>query len=157
MPNTYEFTQKPKDHLSGCGCPKCNESYLEKEIRKILENNKIEYLYEYKEHTTNNKSVDFYIPKYNVAIECQGIQHLKSIIFFGGEEYFNRTVKRDVLKYKELINNKDKVIYIASNKHKEYLNNAIFEGIYDKNIFFIEDILANKNQFIEYLEKQTYL
>lgn len=147
-----EFAQKPKDHLSGCGCPKCNESYLEKEIRKILENNEIEYVYEYKEHTTHNKSVDFYIPKYNIAIECQGIQHFKSIDFFGGNECFHKTVKRDILKHKELITHKDKVVYIVSDSHKEYLNNEIFENIYNKNVFLIETIIDNKKQFIEYLE-----
>ena len=37
-----EFWQTPYSHLQGCGCPKCNESKLEREIRMFLENEKID-------------------------------------------------------------------------------------------------------------------
>lgn len=43
----------------------------------------------------SNQHVDFYLPKHNIVIECQGIQHFESVKFFGGEENFNETVLRD--------------------------------------------------------------
>lgn len=144
-------------HLQGQGCQICNESHLEKKIRKLLEEYSIDYAYQYKECCKNNKSVDFYIPKYNIAIECQGIQHFAPIQIFGGETEFEIVVNRDKTKFNELKDGKIKLVYIMNKKHKEYLNNEIFEGIYNENVFFIEDILVNKKQFIEYLEKQAYL
>ena len=41
-----EFLQEPNNHLIGQGCPKCKESKLEYNTRKILEDNKIEYDYQ---------------------------------------------------------------------------------------------------------------
>ena len=41
------------------------------------------------------QSFDFFLPNYNVAIECQGIQHYKPITFFGGEDNFRQQQERD--------------------------------------------------------------
>jgi hypothetical protein len=41
---------------------------------------------------------DIFIPELNVAIEYQGRQHYEPVAFFGGEEGFLRTQKRDALK-----------------------------------------------------------
>ncbi|MEH7886640.1 hypothetical protein V7654_20255 [Bacillus sp. JJ1609] len=38
---------------------------------------------------------DVYIPSLNIALEYQGIQHFKPVSYFGGEEGFQNTVKRD--------------------------------------------------------------
>ena len=46
-------------------------------------------------------SLDFYLPEYNIAIECQGIQHFKRIEYFGGEKSFKEQKNRDTIK-KEL-------------------------------------------------------
>lgn len=69
------FSQKPNDHLSGKGCPMCNESHLERKVKDILENNNIDYIYQYKPEWLNKQSIDFYIPHKNLGIECQGKQH----------------------------------------------------------------------------------
>lgn len=143
-----DFSQNPKDHLSGCGCPKCKESKLEREIRNILESNNISYTYEHKEHTSSNKSVDFYLDEYHVAIECQGEQHFISIDFFGGEENLEANINRDILKYDELISNNDKIIYICNKKFKNISLFPKFKGIYEDNMLFIEDILENSSILI---------
>ena len=75
------FLQTPHSHLSGCGCPKCKMSNLERKICHLLEENNIEYEYEKKFKWLGKQSLDFYLPKYNVAIECQGIQHFKPCNF----------------------------------------------------------------------------
>lgn len=148
-----DFQQNPKDHLSGCGCQKCRESTLEKTIRGVLEANSVHYIYEYKSHTLSNKSVDFFLKKYNVAIECQGEQHFIPIDYFGGENKFTQYIERDISKYKELLSNNDKVIYVY---HKEFKNIALeakFNGIYENNTLFIEDIIENPSILIDAITK----
>lgn len=69
------FYQTPHAHLSNQGCPICKESKLEKEIRNLLDDNNISYEVQKKFVWLGRQSLDFYLPKYNVAIECQGAQH----------------------------------------------------------------------------------
>lgn len=40
-------------------------------------------------------SYDFYLPQYNVLVECQGIQHYEPIEYFGGEEQFKIQQEHD--------------------------------------------------------------
>lgn len=75
-----EFWQTPRSHLKGCGCPKCKSSHLEREIRLFLEDNDIEY----EEQKTfewlklkREQYLDFYLPQYKTAIECQGEHHFQ--------------------------------------------------------------------------------
>ena len=67
-PEHGEFWQDVSHHLNGHGCPKCNQSVLEKDIIKLLENNNIEYDYNKRYKFLNNLQLDFYIPKFKVAI-----------------------------------------------------------------------------------------
>lgn len=43
--------------------------------------------------------MDFYLPKYNIVIECQGLQHFEQIDYFGEHSLIN-IVDRDKLKKK---------------------------------------------------------
>ena len=87
------FLQTPKMHMRGQGCPLCNMSHLEREIEKFLQENKIEYIpqmnkFEWLFIGRMSQSLDFYLPKYNIAIECQGEQHFKPVDFNGkGQEW----------------------------------------------------------------------
>ena len=53
------------------------------------------YIYEYKFSDVNKKqSLDFFLPEYNIAIECQGIQHFKPTDFAGkGQEWAENEYK----------------------------------------------------------------
>lgn len=96
------FYQISKSHLKGHGCPQCNQSKLEKEVKIILENNNINFKYnEFNFDWLRIKrglQLDFYLPNYNIAIECQGIQHFEAFDFFGGEEKLFRCQERDRIK-----------------------------------------------------------
>lgn len=93
-------------HLDGIGCPLCNESKLENQVRSVLEKKNIKYVYEQKfEWLKYNApmSLDFYLPDYNVAIECQGEQHFRPVNFGGcskeeAEINFNKILNRDKFK-----------------------------------------------------------
>lgn len=95
----HVYNQSPNVHLTGCGCPKCNESHGEKFIRNYLEKNNIKYIPQKKFDDLKDKtylSYDFYLPEYNILIEYQGIQHYEPR--FGNTEYFNIQQLHDKVK-----------------------------------------------------------
>ena len=118
-----EFWQEPAVHLSGCGCPICNESKLELIIQKLLKSNYIEYDQEKTFDWLKNDSymfLDFYLPEYNIGIECQGIQHFNPIEYFGGNDAFESTRDRDILKQKLCKEHNIEILYYTDVKLEEY-------------------------------------
>ena len=113
-PEHGEFWQQPNNHLHNQGCPICNESSLEKEITSLLDNNNIKYERQKKFDWLKYKkplSLDFYLPDYNIAIECQGRQHFEPIDYFGGEENFIKIQKRDKIKKELCLKNNIILLY----------------------------------------------
>lgn len=97
-----KFVQLPKNHLQGKGCPRCNDSHLEKNVARILNTMNIDFEQNYKsDWMLRGMHLDFYLPHYNIAIECQGIQHFEPIPRFGGEKRYARQIQLDTIK-KEL-------------------------------------------------------
>ena len=47
------------------------------------------------DNNENKQSVDFFLPDFNAIIECQGIQHFKSVNFGNGETDVEKTKERD--------------------------------------------------------------
>lgn len=70
-PEHGEFWQTPDKHLHGCGCPKCKNSKLEENTEKILKKYNIIFEYQKRFKWLKQQSLDFYLPDYNIAIECQ--------------------------------------------------------------------------------------
>lgn len=147
-----EFFQMPSSHLSGKGCPKCASSMLENKVRVILETNGEKPLEKEKIKWLHGQSVDFYLPSYGVAIECQGIQHFKAIGFFGGDNGFTDNLERDLRKNRELFKNGVKIIYIIDKENLKYSLNEEFQHIYD-DALCIDDVLANPNILIDRIKK----
>ena len=121
-----EFEITPNEHLSGRGCPNCQESSLERDIRTLLFDNNIEFEFQKRFEWLKPLSLDFYLPKYNIAIECQGEQHFMPIEFFGGEEKFNKTKNYDKLK-KELCEKNGIELLYYSNLNMVYPYKVITE------------------------------
>ena len=89
------------------GCPKCYQfkSVGEKKIRDFLDSHNIVYIPQ-KTFTPLNKSkyrFDFYLPKYNMAIEYQGEQHYRDNGFF--RDRYDVIHKRDLVKKQYCIDN----------------------------------------------------
>lgn len=128
-----EFWQLPHNHMNGKGCPKCNFKKLESDVLKFLENNNIKYESQKSFEWLKYKSkmfLDFYLPEYNIAIECQGGQHFKSVEWFGGEKDFQKRQFRDNLKFELCKEHKIKILYYSNiEKYDNFLNNKVYHSI----------------------------
>ena len=115
-PEHGEFSQPPYSHLLGNGCPSCRESKLEREIKLLLDDNKIKYEREKRFEWLRYKypmPLDFYLPEYNAAIECQGEQHFNPREFFKNYNFEER-LEMDLLKKRLCNENNIKLFYYAS-------------------------------------------
>ena len=84
-------------------CKYCTKSSLENRLKQKLVKNNIRFEEQKKFDWLiykNNLSLDFYLPEYKIAVECQGIQHFEPIDFFGGKEAFEAQKERDRIKSK---------------------------------------------------------
>lgn len=122
-PTHGDFYQTPNGHLSGKGCPKCKQSHLENSTMQILAENDIKFEYQKRFKWLGKQSLDFYLPEYNIAIECQGEQHFKFCKYFHKtNENFKKSQQLDVIKKKLCDKNGIKLFEIIN---KEDLLNII--------------------------------
>jgi len=112
-----EFSQVPDYHLSGNGCRKCFFSKGEEKIEKFLKTNLIDYESEKSFPTCKSYRTlrfDFFLPKINVLIEYDGLQHFKCAtgIWNDTEEKLQERIKRDKIKTDWAKDNEIKLIRI---------------------------------------------
>lgn len=103
----------PTNLKLGKGCPKCNKkiSKGEQRIIQYLKNNNIDYKTQFPIEIENHHLyIDFYLPKYDLYIEYNGIQHYQPVSHFGGEERFIKQQHLDNLKKNKL---QDKLLIIS--------------------------------------------
>ena len=132
-PEHGEFWQKPCTHLQGCGCPVCKTSKLELKMIDFLSNNNIKFIYHANKcnfEWLNKQSIDFYLPEYNIAIECQGKQHFNCGNFGSKNFNFNRIYENDCKKNRLCREHNIKLIY-----YTEYKNYHNFDLYNDKNTY----------------------
>lgn len=67
-------------------------------------------LYQYRPDWLERQSLDLFIPSLRTAIEYQGIQHYRSVAFFGGEEALAARQELDLLKKQRCAENEVKLI-----------------------------------------------
>ena len=116
-----EYDVLAHNHLKGKGCKFCKHSNLELELEKFFIDNDIIFEYQKRFSWLGLQSLDFYLPEYNVAIECQGIQHFsfkKSSKIFT-EEKMIKTKELDKRKKDLCDENNIKLLYY-SNLNIEY-------------------------------------
>jgi len=109
------FEQNTTHHLNGSGCPICNESKGEKQIRSYLKINNIKYNNQKTFEDCKYKSklrFDFYLIDYNICVEYNGIQHYIPNDYFGGIDGYNITKKRFKVKEKFCDENNIKLFII---------------------------------------------
>lgn len=131
-----DFVQLAYNHLQGKGCPKCRMSHLEVEIEKLLIENNIKFIEQYRPKFLNvgksHLSADFFLPDYNIVIECQGKQHFIENTFYS--QNIEKIIKRDKLKKDILEKNGINVLYYTNENIENYFG----------NIFNSKDLLLKK-------------
>ena len=134
------FLQSPHSHLSGHGCPLCKMSNLERKIYCLLKENDIKFEYEKNFKWLGLQTLDFYLPDYSVAIECQGIQHFEPCNFGSTVktpyEMFDYVRECDNRKHKLCNENGVKLLYYKQHKLPSWVT--------DKNNYF-----SNKERLIK--------
>lgn len=114
-----KFSQLPKYHIKGHGCPICKSSKGELTIVNFLKESKIRYKAQKKFKYCKDKyslPFDIYLPDHNMCIEYQGRQHFESIDGWGGEETLKLIKKHDEIKMNFCENNKIKLLIINYNE-----------------------------------------
>ena len=137
------FDITPDAHLNQKqGCPDCGRRFKvsEDKIKRLLEDNNIEYIYQYKNIIFGKQTLDFYLPEYKIGIEHQGVQHFIPNILFGGEEGYEKTKERDKKKKQICLDNNIDLLYFTY--YSKYADN------YDLGKVFIEE-----TDLVEYIKK----
>lgn len=113
------FYITPHNHLQGQGCPKCKQSFGEKEIELYLTKNNINHIPQYRFNKCKDKKTlpfDFYLPDHKICIEFDGEQHYKPMRFGSDENKmllkFKQTQHHDSIKNQFCNNNQIKLIRI---------------------------------------------
>ena len=140
-PEHGEFWQTPNHHLKSCGCYLCKDSKLEKKVKTLLNEKQINYIPQFRDNWLGNQSLDFYLPDYNIGIECQGEQHFNIIKHFGGINRYIETLFRDKKKQEKCKNNGIQLIYIFEKKFQKYIiHNEILNKLYSNYQTYILNI-----------------
>ena len=140
------FTTYPLSHINlGVGCPMCAVYKMEKQIMDMLDDINVTYIWQYRPLWLKRKSIDFYLPDHNIAIECQGEQHYRPVKFYGGEIKYKQQVNSGKVKYAKCLENHIDLIYYTTLKDIEKNENT-FESVLD-----IKDYILNKQINATYL------
>jgi hypothetical protein len=113
------FEQKVRHHLNGAGCPKCNESRGEREVKNYLIKNNIKFIPQKRFPDCKDKKelpFDFYLSELNTCIEFNGRQHYEEIKYWGGQKGLDNQQRRDKIKIDYCLNKKIKLIIINNVK-----------------------------------------
>ena len=152
-PKHGEFKRTPNKLLCRQGCSKCKCSLLENIVMRVLVKNNIQFEAQKRFTWLGKQSLDFYLPKYNIAIECQGEQHFHQVYFNGKTEnvdkrnLFESISERDNTKFNKCEDNDIRLLYFIDNKIQ--LSEIDRFPIYKQNYFteidkLIKYILINE-------------
>jgi len=119
-----KFWQTISNHIYGKqGCPKCKSSKLEQKLINFFDEEDIEYIHQKRFCWLGIQKLDFYLPKYNIAIECQGEQHYIGSNFgskkITDDESLELVKKRDACKLDLCEKNGVKLLYFSDKKYED--------------------------------------
>lgn len=131
----YVWESTPNSLLSGAGCPKCASSKSEKYLAKLFKEKTIPYISQVRVEGTLRRKLDFYLPEYDLYIECNGEQHYKKIEYFHkSKNDFIHQILRDLLIFK-IYKNKILIIPYTITNYEELFDNDSL------NLEFIDNCL----------------
>ena len=103
------------------GCTKCNYARSEQLIIKFLDDHNLKYVKEFKLKNSEYSSLryDFYLPDTNILLEVNGPYHSKEITSWGGKEYLEDVMRRDMIKLKEAKAHGINLYYLTYDKNQD--------------------------------------
>ena len=141
-PEHGEFWQTPNQHLRGNGCKLCRESHLEREMRVALSEHNINFIVGQHFKWLHRQHIDFYLPDYNVGIECQGEQHFVKANRFNRKRPLEEIIEQDITKNKLCADNDIAILYYTSDKIDKLTNDK--PSIYDNNLYKSVETIIQK-------------
>jgi hypothetical protein len=126
----YDFIAR--DYSKCNNCRRKMASLLERYTSEVLTELNVDFVREKTFKDCKWKGLlrfDFYLPRHNLCIECQGIQHYKVVEYFGGVEAFKNRIIKDKIKYDYCKNNNIKIVYIDYKNNKEDIYNILSQSI----------------------------
>lgn len=135
----FEWEATVANRSYGSDCPFLSSSKTEILIYNLMKKENI--FFETEKTFTNCKDTnllpfDIYLPNKNIIIECDGMQHFKSIDYFGGKNGFKLTRKHDNIKNNFCKNNNISIFRIPyiydSFKDKQKIESLVIEFIKTK-------------------------
>jgi hypothetical protein len=124
------FEQNVSNHLTGSGCPDCNNSKGENKVKEILLKHNISFIQQKTFKDLKDIALlkcDFYIPKFECIIEFNGRQHYEIVPKFGGEKGFLENKRRDELKKKYCL--KKNILFIEINYKEKNIEKLIINAL----------------------------
>ena len=91
---------------------------MEEAMSIALKENKINFEEQKMFDWMSKQKLDFFLPDYNIAIECQGGQHLISVERFKGLDTLKYVLDCDKRKYKSCKKHGIRIIYFTNFTHK---------------------------------------
>lgn len=142
------FETTPHNFIhAASGCPKCNNPRLEGIVESWLKENSIAYETQKKFpwlKNVRNLVLDFFLPEYNVAIECQGDQHFThSFKTKKRAEYMKGIGERDKLKHDQCEAHGITIVYFV-NKDSTCIPDRYFGPIVTDKIELLFEIYKHK-------------
>lgn len=136
-PKHGEFQIRAFGLLQGQGCQICKLPKLEIAVRNVLIDSNINHVGQKRfKKWLGGQSLDFYLPDYNIAIECQGLQHFKNERRYKNLEEIQ---ERDAKKKRLCKENDVHLIYYVPEIFAEYMQ--------EDDIYF-----TNTEDLIEYIK-----
>lgn len=132
------------------GCPKCAESILETDVRVLCEENNIEFKQQKTFPWLGLQRFDFYLPKFNIAIECQGTYHFEPHYTETGETSYDlllSQIKRDELKNELSKENNVNLLY--------YVPTNLMEKSKISKIYNNENTISSMGELLEKLKQEN--
>lgn len=112
----------------------------ERKICEWLNKKNIHYVFQKKFNDCkdiNTLPFDFYLPKYNVTIEFDGIQHFMPIKYFGDDVKYMKQKRRDKIKSMYCLNNNITLLRISYLDEKNKIIETILSGFIENRTFKI--------------------
>lgn len=127
------------------GCPYCNKSLVEDILQRYFDENHINYIREYTCEGLKRKRIDFYLPDYNVGVECQGRQHFYQNSIYNINNNIDDVISYDKEKYDLCIKNNIKMYYFTNIGY----GGEYFVKLYNNKEKLLNDIISENGGLLQ--------